>query len=151
MLQWKDTVHANHSELQKLNVLLNVLLYKLYEVQLDHRKNTEQLQKQKNKILSNNANLAEDELSVFLSEIEKKQKELSTTYNLTYLSLQGQINVLQPYKTTETVCNTLFSHRKSKKKLQQKQRQIHLLPSRFKGSSQLANVKNQIQPLEIPT
>lgn len=92
MLQLKEITSTNLKELEKLNVLLNILLYKLYEVQLDHRKSVEQLQIAKNKLLLNKK-MCEDDKSVLLSDIDRKHRELNETYNLTYLSLQGQIDV----------------------------------------------------------
>lgn len=92
MLQLKEITATNLKELEKLNVLVNILLYKLYEVQLDHRKSVERLHKERSKLLLN-TNMTKDDLSVLLSDIDRKQRELNDTYNLTYLSLQGQIDV----------------------------------------------------------
>lgn len=79
-------------QLQKLNVFLNILSNKLYEVQLEHRKNTQELLIEKNKVLSNES-LCKDDQSAKLSEIERKLNELNNSYNSTFLSLQGQIKV----------------------------------------------------------
>lgn len=92
LLQRKQAMNENYEKLHKLNGFLNLLFYKLYEVQWEHRKNKRDLKVEKSRVLSNE-NLSKDGKSATLSEIERIYNEINTTYNSTYLSLQGQIKV----------------------------------------------------------
>lgn len=91
-LQTKQAMNENYEKLHKLNGFLNILFFKLYDVQLEHRKNKQKLKEEKRKVLSNRS-LSKDGKSANLSEIERKFNELNSSYNSTYLSLQGQIKV----------------------------------------------------------
>lgn len=92
LLQKKQAMNENYEKLHKLNGFLNILFYKLYEVQWEHRKNKQDLKMGKSRVLANES-LSKDGKSAILSEIERKYNELNNTYNSTYLSLQGQIKV----------------------------------------------------------
>lgn len=92
LLQRKQNLIENYEKLNKLNVYLNMLVYKLYEEQLEYRKAKQELQMEEEKAISNK-NISKDHQSAMWSEIERKRFDLNNSFNSTFLSLQGQIKV----------------------------------------------------------
>lgn len=89
--QHKATLERSLRELQKLNVLLNILIYKSCEAQQQYQRDTEKLQLEKLDLLSKSN--SEDQHNLIISEIESKSKELERTHSATHLSLKAQIKV----------------------------------------------------------
>lgn len=108
--QHKVTMRRRLSSIEKLELLINVLTYKIYEIQHDFRKEMEDLQYQRQELLSRK-DMTEPQIAMALAELDKKIADKQNTHEATLTSMEGQRFELQKESSNKVqyLDNTLES------------------------------------------
>lgn len=79
--------------MEKLNLYIDVITYKIYEAQHDYAMDMEMLRKEKEELLANE-DLSEDELAALLHEVDKRIQERQMMHNAATADLETQKTVI---------------------------------------------------------
>lgn len=77
------------SSLEKLNLFIDVLSYKIYEAQHDYAADMEEFRKEKEELLARK-DVAEDDLNAMLSEIDKRIQDRQVLHMAAKATLETQ-------------------------------------------------------------
>lgn len=77
---------------EKIELLINTLTYKIYEMQHDYRSEKEKLQREHDAILTR-TDLTESEKALLLEDLGKKIQELEVNHQQIVVSLEAQRKV----------------------------------------------------------
>lgn len=78
--------------LEKLNLLINVLTYKIFEAQHDYRSDMDALLKQREKLLRR-TDLTKSQMALALAELDLKIADRKNMHEAAMMSLEGQRTV----------------------------------------------------------
>lgn len=88
----RSSLKKKLSSIEKLELLISVLTYKMYEHQCDYRKNMEDLQGQKQQLMTRD-DLNEEERHVAIEEVEKKIADSENKHEEAMAAMESQKQV----------------------------------------------------------